>query len=333
MENEVRVPEQPQFGTRRRYRVRMGDSRHPSKAPTVLAILSLILAACGDAPRLERGAPTPPVEAAASADRPVLTFGVYATDTPRAAVEKFRPLLDALELDLTRVAGSSARFKTNVHDDYQSGIDAIVHGESDVTRTGPASFILSIEREPDLQLIAMELTEGRKTFYGIVCVHEDSPIRSVEELVGRSFAFGSENSTSRFLAQRLLVEAGVHATDLSRFSYLGRHDLVGHAVGQRRFDAGALKESTFRKLREENVPIRELARFPIVGKPWFARAGLDRRLVEAIRASLLRQEDPAVLRAAGRSGFAEATLDDYAVIRDSIATSHRFFSAPIAKAD
>lgn len=295
--------------------------------------LGLLLGACSESdlegnsgPVVRKGdsrpSPAPSTE---------VVFGVYTTDTAKDAVEKFRPLLDALEADLAAKMGHQVTVRTNVYGDYEDGLDAIVNGDVDFMRLGPASFILAQQRAPGIRLIAMETYKNSRTFHGIICVHEESDIDSLEDLAGRSFAFGDKNSTiGRYLAQQLLLEQGIHASDLSEYEYLGKHDKVGYMVGAGEFDAGALKESTFKRLKERGEPIIELVRFPNVTKPWVARQGLDESLVLAIRESLLAQQDPEVLAAVGKSGFAEASTENYAPIRIAIVKSAGFFNSDLA---
>ena len=287
----------------------------------------ILIASCSESPDQPR-ANTEPTDASTSSsldERTEVVFGVYTTDTAKDAVEKFRPLLDALENDLSKRKGHQVVLKTNVYGSYEDGLDAIVNGDVDIMRLGPASFILAKKRSDGVSLIAMETYKNSKTFHGIICVHEDSDINSLEDLSERSFAFGDENSTiGRYLSQQILMDHGIHASDLSTYEYLGKHDTVGYMVGAGEFDAGALKESTFKKLKEKGEPIRELARFPNVTKPWVARSGLDESIIVMIRASLLAQDTPEVLAAVGKSGFVVASLQDYTPIEDSIVKNADF---------
>jgi len=66
------------------------------------------------------------------------------------------------------------------------------------------------------------------------------------------------------------MKANVFAKDLASYDYLGRHDKVGAAVAAGKYEAGALKESTFKKQIKKGKPLRELARFPNVTKLWIA---------------------------------------------------------------
>ncbi len=256
----------------------------------------------------------------------VLKFGVYTSDKPTTMVRMFRPILDVLEQRLTEKLGEAVGIKLHVANNYDQGIDNLVSGLVDFGRMGPASYVLSKDRNPDLKIIAMESKKGKKIFYGIICVQDDSDIESLEQLKGKSFAFGNERSTiGRYLSQYMLSESGVYADDLVDYKYLGRHDRVGSAVGARQFDAGALKESTFKKLREQGVKIRELARFPNVTKPWIASSKLNSEIFTALREVLLSIEDPAVLKALKKQGFLPAQDSDYASIRDSMLSNSEFF--------
>jgi len=288
-------------------------------------LLAASLAACSEPP-----ASAPPADVAAPGklqEEPLgLLFGVYTTDTPADAVKKFRPLLDAVERRLGDDLDRPVRIRTQVYGDYGSGLEAVVEGEVDFARLGPASYVLASQRSDGVDLLAMETRKGSKTFYGILCVHADSEIASVAELAGRRVAFGDENSTiGRYLSQQLLLEHGLQAEDLAGFEYLGRHDLVGHAVGMGKFSAGALKESTFRKLVKQEVPLRELARFPNVTKPWVSTGRLDPGLSATLQGALLEIRDPKALARVGKSPFAEASADDYEVIRTSMNDNYRFF--------
>ena len=162
---------------------------------------------------------------------------------------------------------------------------------------------------------------------GIIVTGLHSSIRRVSDLRGQSFAFGDLQSTSgRFMAQRLLLKNGIAAKDLSRYEYLGRHDIVGVKVGVGDFAAGAMSEATFRKLLSDGEKIRELARFPIVSKPWVTRAGIDPTIYSALKISLLEMSNANALEPLGINGFVKGTNEDYRVIANAMSQNHLFFS-------
>lgn len=255
-----------------------------------------------------------------------LKFGVYATDSRSDMERKFRPALSALEADLSKRLGDTVNITLQISPSYEGGLDDLLEGRVDFTRLGPASYVLGKDKNSGISILAMDSKKGQKTFNGIIAVAEDSNIRSASQLKGRSFAFGNEQSTiGRYLSQLYLRENGVHAGDLSKYKYLGRHDKVGIAVGRGEFDAGALKESTFKKLVKKGLPIRALAKFPNVTKPWVARPGISSRIETALRESLLALNDPAALKALKVDGMLPGTDEDYAVIRKSIKENDQFF--------
>ncbi len=262
---------------------------------------------------------------ASAKDNVQLRFGVYTSDKPSTMVRMFRPLLNELELQLSERMGKPVKIKLHVAKSYEQGIDDLTTGKVDFARMGPASYVISKKKNPNLRLLAMESKKGRKVFYGIICVNDKTSITDISQLSGESFAFGSERSTiGRYLAQQLLVDHQIRAKDLSSFEYLGRHDRVGRAVGLGSYAAGALKESTFKKLKDKGVPIREIARFQNVTKPWIASENMSEEMTLSLAQVLLGLDDPDALKGIKKSGFLPALDDDYADIRRSIESNTDF---------
>ncbi len=256
-----------------------------------------------------------------------LVFGAYTADKPTSTVRKLKPVLRYLEAALSRKLGEKVTISTQIARTYEKGIDSLVNGDVDFARFGPASYVIAKQRSNGVTLLAMEAVKGKKTFSGIIAVKSDSPIQTIAELRGKTFAFGSRFSTiGRYLSQSQLLNAGIRGDDLKRFDYLDRHDRVGTAVGAGEFEAGALKESTFNKLKKNNVAIREIYRFDNVTKPWIARSGLKPRLSDALREALLEVKDPVVLKAIKKSGFLSGQDADYDFVRSAMEKSRQFDS-------
>lgn len=126
------------------------------------------------------------------------------------------------------------------------------------------------------------------------------------------------------MAQSHLLEAGISGDDLQNYEYLGRHDLVGEAVGAGRFSAGALKESTFKKLVAKGVPIRVLMSFDNVTKPWLAGSDVSTNVVAAMRRVMLASENEEIVRKISKNGFLEGSDADYDFVRRAMAQSDLF---------
>ncbi|MGR3620812.1 PhnD/SsuA/transferrin family substrate-binding protein [Pseudophaeobacter sp.] len=254
-----------------------------------------------------------------------LTFGTYAADKPTETVRKYRPFLSFLADRMSERLGERVTIKMQIAKEYEEGIRQLAEGEVDFARFGPASYVMVKEANPDIRIVAIESKKGEKRFKGVIVVHRESPAQSLEELAGLTFAFGDELSTiGRYLAQAHLLDAGIAGTDLHSFAYLGRHDLVGEAVGAGKFAAGALKESTFKKLIAKGVPIRVLMSFDNVTKPWLASADLDDEVLVAMREVMLSSQNEEIVRRVAKNGFLESEDADYDFIRAAIEQSRGF---------
>ena len=261
-------------------------------------------------------------------DKPalVLEFGVSQSDKATVMYRKLSPVLEWLQNDLEPRLGRSVDIHLTIFKTYDEGIDSLVQGKVDFVRFGPASYISADRRNEGIDLIAMELENGAKRFQGVIAVKQDSPIKTLAELKGKRFAFGDQNSTiGRYLAQAELVKAGIRASDLASFAYLGRHDMVARAVELGDYDAGSMAAGTFEDSRAAGK-LRALATFENVTKPWLARAGLDPAVTAGLRASLLSLKDAAVLKELKVSGFAPASDDDYALVREGMKHADGFES-------
>lgn len=266
-------------------------------------------------------------DASAAGGKPAtvaLTFGVYQSDKATVMYRKFLPVLEYLQSRMEDDLGQPVDIELKIFKGYTQANDALVTGEVDFVRFGPASYVIAKDRKEEIQLIAMEEKKGRKRFQGLIVVRTDSPIHTLSDTKGRRFAFGSDKSTiGRYLAQAELVRAGIHARDLAAYDYLGRHDKVFKAVALGDYDAGALKENTL-KSQNKAGSLRVLKAFENVTKPWIARAGLDKRIIVAIRHGLLSLKDKAVLKIFKASAFLPTNDQEYAFVREGMRLSAEF---------
>lgn len=257
-----------------------------------------------------------------------IVFGTYSPDKPSSMVKQLRPIVQWIAERSGKILGHQLTIRMQVVRGYKQGVALITDGKVDFARLGPASYVMAKRTNPSLTIIAMEKKKGRKIFDGIIAVHRDSPYKSIEDLRGVLFGFGNERSTlGRYFAQLYLSDAGIHAENLKGYKYLGRHDAVGRAVGSKLVDAGALEETTFGKLVRAGVPIRAIARMPNATRPWVARAGLDERILNALRKAMLALDNPDIEKRFRFEGFLMGTDADYQATRRAIEENHRFFQA------
>jgi phosphonate transport system substrate-binding protein len=262
----------------------------------------------------------------------VLTFGVYTSEKAAAIYRMLLPLVESLQQSLDEKLPVAVDVQFKICKTYEEAQEALIRGELDFAKFGPASYVIVKRRSPGVTLLAMEDNGGKKSFEGFIVVRNDSPIRALADLRGKRFAFGDETSTiGRYLVQHELLRAGIRARDLAGYQYLGRHDKVFKCVELGDFDAGAIRDNTFTKLNKDGK-LRVLARFDNVTQPWIARAGLDPRIVRALTKTLLELKDPDVLRGIQVDGFFPAEDADYEPIRRAMQAAIEFVQPEPVKA-
>lgn len=257
-----------------------------------------------------------------------LVFGAYTSEKPLAMVRQLRPSLNEIARLMSATLGEEVQIKMEVTKTYVEGIALLTSGRADFMRLGPASYVGAMDTNPDLQLLAVENKRGSKEHSGVICVSSDSDIATIDQLNGRSIAFGNSRSTlGRYFAQQLLMTEGIYARDLSRYEYLDRHDRVGQAVGSGQYEAGALSKSTFKKLVAKGVPIRELATYKSITRAWVARSEINSRIYQALRSALVNMENPIALKPLRIDGFLEAADTEFQPVRAAIKANPQFFAA------
>ncbi|MDF1741913.1 MAG: PhnD/SsuA/transferrin family substrate-binding protein [Verrucomicrobiales bacterium] len=291
----------------------------------LLTLSFTLLIACSDSETRGEQSKT---AADASLEAPTrVVFGVYTADKASDVVKEFAPAIGWLERTVSESLGRPVDIQMKIANSYLAGISDIAVGEVHFSRLGPASYIHAMDENSDLEILAMESKNGERSFKGLIVVHRDSEIQSIEELRGKSFAFGSPLSTiGRYLSQDILISNGIYSSDLSQHAFLGRHDSVGMAVAAKAFDAGALKSSSFKALVEEGYPLKTLVAFDNVTKPWIAHPSLDSEVAAAIKRAMLEITPEQALEI-GIDGFVESGPQFYEETGAAMIRSEQFGSS------
>jgi phosphonate transport system substrate-binding protein len=116
---------------------------------------------------------------------------------------------------------------------------SLAAGETDIALMGPWGYVLA-NHEAGAQAISTILYEGKPEYFAIMVTHPQSGIRSIEDLKGRSFAFGDKGSTSGYLIPlHELQKRGIDPEKyFSRVLYT-KHQAIETQVARRELDAGA----------------------------------------------------------------------------------------------
>lgn len=256
-----------------------------------------------------------------------LIFGAYAFEKPTTTVRKLRPILNALETELSKQTGRTIKIRMRVASTYRGAIRDIIKGRVDFGRYGQAAYVFVKSANQHIKIIAVEGDHKKKTFRSVIVVQKNSDIQTLQDLKGRSFAFGNEYSTTgRYFPQAYLTQHGITADQLSKFVYLGRHDRVAWAITDGTFDAGAISEWVYQDLVRQKATIRVIASFSNVTKPWVARKGLSPKLLRALQKSLLALQGIKALGRIKKDCFLPGHDTDYTSARLVIANNWEFFT-------
>lgn len=174
------------------------------------------------------------VPAALAQDTSPLRFGVGLFQPDREKNEAtYRPLALHLEKRLGR------KVILNTVDTWEGLAKSLAAGETDIALMGPWGYVLA-HHEAGAQAVSTILYEGKPEYFAIMVSHPQSGIRSIDDLKGRSFAFGDKGSTSGYLIPFYeFQKRGIEPEKFfSRVLYT-KHQAIETQVVRRELDAGA----------------------------------------------------------------------------------------------
>ncbi len=251
-----------------------------------------------------------------------LEICVYTSDMTHTMETKIAPLAEYLQNKLSEKK-IDIKINFKVYPTYKEAIESLVKGKCSIARFGPASYIIAKKAEENIKIIAIEQKKGKKINYGHFIVHESSKIKSLDDIRGKSIAFGNELSTiGRYLAQNELLLHKIKAESLKSYEYLGRHDQVALRVYTKRFDVGVVKDGTLEKYKVKKL--KKINTFKSISKPWIAAANMDKKTFRKIQKIFLKISDENVLKGLKNDGFVRGKDSEYNFVRKAIKNSKKF---------
>ena len=163
-------------------------------------------------------------------------------ESPTELARKAAPLMKYLEQRL----GMKVEYTPVT--DYAASVEALANKQVDMAWFGGFTFVQAQQRSGGKALPLVQREEDTK--FRSVFVTTDPQIKSLADVKGRNFTFGSQSSTSGHLMPRsFLLGAGIDPDrDFKRVAYSGAHDATVAAVASGKVDAGALNISVWEKL-------------------------------------------------------------------------------------
>ena len=218
----------------------------------------------------------------------VLRVSAIPDEAPTELQRKFKPLGDYLERE------TGMRLVFTAVTDYAAVVESLASRKLDLVWLGGFTFVQARRRTNGTAIPIVQRAEDEK-FTSRFIVPAGSPAKTLADLKGKSFAFGSPSSTSGHLMPRyfLLQAAIVPERDFRNIAFSGAHDATVAFVAGGKAEAGVLNASVWDKLVETGNPnalkVRVLATTPpYYDYNWTVRGDLDPALISKLTAAFLK---------------------------------------------
>jgi len=244
-------------------------------------------------------------------------------EAPTELIRKFKPLGEYLEQQL----GMPVKF-TPVSD-YAAVVESLASDRLDLAWLGGFTFVQTRLKTGDaIPLVQREQDEQDEQFTSKF-ITADPEVKSLADLKGKTFAFGSVSSTSGSLMPRyFMLKDGIQPEQFfKRIAYSGAHDATAAWVEAGKADAGVLNASVWDKLvaagKVDTDKVRVISTTPpYYDYNWTVRGNLEPALVEKIKAAFLaldpaNPEHKAILDLQAASRFIETKPENYAGIEEA----------------
>ena len=218
----------------------------------------------------------------------VLRVSAIPDEAPTELQRKFKPLGDYLQ----RETGLEVQFTPVT--DYAAVVEGLASQKIDLAWLGGFTFVQAKIRTNGAATPIVQRAADEK-FTSKFIVPIDSPAKSLADLKGKNFAFGSPSSTSGHLMPRFyLAKAGIQPdTDFKAVAFSGAHDATVAFVASGRAEGGVLNASVWDKLVEAKNPNAAKVRVLTTTPPyydynWTVRPGLDAALTKKLTDAFLK---------------------------------------------
>jgi phosphonate transport system substrate-binding protein len=250
----------------------------------------------------------------------VLRVSAIPDEAPTELLRKFAPLGAYLEQQL----GMQVEFTPVA--DYPAVVEALAADRIDLAWLGGFTFVQTrLKTGNAIPLVQRE----QDAVFTSKFISSDPAVKSLADLKGKTFAFGSVSSTSGSLMPRyfMLQEEIVPETFFSRVAYSGAHDATAAWVEAGKVDGGVLNASVWDKLvaagKVDTGKVHVFATTPTYyDYNWTVRGNLDPALIGKITQAFLaldpaNPEHKAILDLQSATRFIPTKVENYRGIEDA----------------
>jgi phosphonate transport system substrate-binding protein len=179
-----------------------------------------------------------------------LRFGLLPAEDAGKMVEQFKGIADHVG------AKMGLPVTVQVSESYNALIEAMRAGHLEVVYVGGSQYVKMREIGMDAVPVVINRDEDGRAYYkSCVITRTDSPIKTFNDLKGKTFAFVTPTSTSGGIAPTyLLLRNKIDPSkDFKNALYAGKHDAVLLAVKNKKVDAGAVGDLYFVRWAERDI--------------------------------------------------------------------------------
>ncbi len=250
----------------------------------------------------------------------VLRVSAIPDEAPTELQRKFKPLGAYLEQQL----GMKVEFVPV--SDYAAVVEALASDRLDMAWLGGFTFVQTRLKTGNAIPLVQREQDATFTSKYITANHA---VKSLQDLKGKTFAFGSVSSTSGSLMPRFfMLKDGIKPEEFfSRVAYSGAHDATVAWVQAGKVDGGVLNASVWDKLvaagKVDTSKVVVLDTTPTYyDYNWTVRGNLDPALTAKIQAAFLaldptKPADKAILDLQAASRFIPTQAENYTGIEQA----------------
>ena len=214
--------------------------------------------------------------------KPVAEFCVPLLYSPVNMYKRYQPFCDYL------TQHTPYRFELRICRNNKDAMHCLKRGKLQMALLEDIAFINAHDSIAAVPILKPLNDNGRPFVRSAIIVATNSPIRTVQDLKGRSFAFGPTHSIPGNLSARyFLFKRGVRLNDLSAHATMKSNAEVIKAVLGREWEAGAVIDSIAEQYAPQGIRILAYSD-PIPSSPIVVRADAPPRFVQAVVTALLR---------------------------------------------
>jgi phosphonate transport system substrate-binding protein len=276
--------------------------------------LCLCISACGDSRKAVR----------------TLRVGFVPSEDAQQVMQNAQPIVEILRKQL------AMEIQPFVATDYTGVVEALRANKLDIAFLTPASYVLA-KNEANVRVVLKSERKGIPYYYAAIITRADSGISKLEDLRGRTFAFGdSLSTTGNVFPRKMFKDHGIDPVrDFKQILFSGGHDATVLAVLNGKVDAGATyanspdsKDTAWMRYLKNTEDVKKIHAIafsePIPADNLVLSPSIDDALAKKIEAAFIEiSRDLAgkkMLRELYQiDGFVPATDQDYDSVRRAFA--------------